>query len=126
MKTKNSNKAVAVVLNPDAIIANRISARWSNDEYQLAIQGIRKFGKDFKKIAEILGTKNESQINQFYTNYRKKFNLEHILKEFEEKQVQQQKQKITESDDDIMEVSKLWRVNDIDEDIFMYLGSMKF
>lgn len=104
---KNTDKAAAVVLNPDAIIANRISARWSNDEYQLAIQGIRKFGKDFQKIAEILGTKNESQINQFYTNYRKKFNLEDILKEFEEKQVQQQKQKITESDDEIMEVSKL-------------------
>lgn len=78
---------------------NRISTRWSNDEYQLAIRGIRKYGKDFQSIAELIGTKTESQVNQFYTNCRKKYNLDDIIKEFEAKQLQEQqkKQKQTEA-----------------------------
>lgn len=98
MKAKNSNRA-ASVHRPGAITANRISARWSNDEYQLAIQGMRKYGKDFQSIAEIIGTKNESQVNQFFTNYRKKYNLDEIIKEFEAKKLQdqQQKQKLNEA-----------------------------
>ncbi|XP_031638495.1 REST corepressor isoform X2 [Contarinia nasturtii] len=98
LKVKNSNKA-ASVFRPGTITANRISARWSNDEYQLAIQGMRIFGKDFQSIAEIIGTKTESQVNQFYTNYRKKYSLDDILKEYETKklQEQQQKQKLNEA-----------------------------
>ncbi|XP_055308139.1 REST corepressor-like, partial [Sitodiplosis mosellana] len=110
LKSKNSNRATAAALSPSAITANRISARWSNDEYQLAIQGMRKYGKDFQSIAEIIGTKNESQVNQFYTNYRKKFNLDDILKEFEAKQEQQklQKKKIIES---IQKISGTYSTN---------------
>lgn len=98
LKAKNLVNATAVQ-NPGIIAANRVSARWSTDEYQLAIRGMRKHGKDFQSIAEIIGTKNESQVNQFYTNYRKKFNLEDIIKEYEanELQEQQQKQKLTEA-----------------------------
>lgn len=98
LKAKNLVNATAVQ-NPGIIAANRVSARWSTDEYQLAIRGMRKHGKNFQSIAEIIGTKNESQVNQFYTNYRKKFNLEDIIKEYEanELQEQQQKQKLTEA-----------------------------
>lgn len=98
LKAKNSNKASAA-LNPGAIAANRYSSRWSNDEYQLAIKGIRKHGKDFQAIAEIIGTKTESQVNQFFTSNRKKFNLDEIIKEFEVKQQQEQqlKQKLNEA-----------------------------
>lgn len=129
LNAKNSSMAVAV-LNSGPIAANRISARWSNDEYQLAMKGMRKFGKDFQSVADIIGTKNESQVNQFFINYRKKFNLDDIIKEFEANQLQEQQQKNKEpqnkrtmstnstrasdtksdvqkpvSDDDVMEVS---------------------
>lgn len=130
----NKTAAVAAHLSPGAIVAPRISGRWSNDEYQLAIKGIQKHGKDFQAIAEILGTKTEQQVSQFYTSNRKKYNLDEKIKEFEAKQQQQQqqqKQKLNEaqpksaissssatndtkadikkhiSDDDIMEVSKI-------------------
>lgn len=98
MKAKNSNKANAA-LDPSAIATNRISSRWSNDEYQLAIRGIRKYGKDFQSIAELMGTKTESQVNQFFTNFRKRFNLDDIIKEFDAKQLQEQqlKQKLSEA-----------------------------
>lgn len=133
LKAKNSNRtaAVAAHLSPGAIASPRISGRWSNDEYQLAIKGMQKHGKDFQAVAEILGTKTEQQVSQFYTSNRKKFNLDDIIKEYETKQQreQQQKQKLSEvqrktstnsdvncsdvkhdvkkpiSDDDIMEVS---------------------
>lgn len=63
---------------------------------------MREYGRDFQSIAVIIGTKTESQVNQFYTNYRKKYNLDDILKEFDAKQLQeqqqqQQKQKLNET-----------------------------
>lgn len=54
---------------------------------------MRKHGKDFQAIAEIIGTKNESQVSQFYTSNRKKFNLDEIIKEFNAKQQQEQQKK---------------------------------
>lgn len=96
LNAKNSNKATGV-LNPGAISTNRITSRWTNDEYQLAVRGVRKYGKDFQSIAEMIGNKTESQVNQFYINNRKKYNLDEIIKEFEEKLEQQQKQKLNEA-----------------------------
>jgi len=64
--------------------ASRINARWTNDEHLLAVQGIRKFGKDFKTLAEILGTKTEAHVRSFFVNYKRRFNLDAVLKEYEE------------------------------------------
>eukprot|EP00088_Acartia_fossae_P005578 TRINITY_DN1251_c0_g1_i10.p1 TRINITY_DN1251_c0_g1~~TRINITY_DN1251_c0_g1_i10.p1 ORF type:complete len:479 (-),score=95.51 TRINITY_DN1251_c0_g1_i10:1207-2643(-) len=64
--------------------ATRINARWSNEEHLLAVQGIRKFGKDFKSIAEILGTKSETHVRGFFVNYKRRFNLDSVLKEYED------------------------------------------
>lgn len=93
LKAKNSNRTTtaAAQLSPaGAIAAQRIMSRWTNDEYQLAIKGMQMHGKDFQAIAELLGTKNESHVSQFYTTNRKKYNLDDILKEFEAKQQQKQ------------------------------------
>ena len=45
--------------------------------------GIRKFGKNFKVIAEIIGTKTESHLRSFFVNYRRKYNLDAALKDYE-------------------------------------------
>ena len=45
--------------------------------------GIRKFGKDFKTVAEILGTKTEAHLRSFFVNYKRRYNLEAVLKEYE-------------------------------------------
>ncbi|XP_073828070.1 REST corepressor isoform X2 [Musca autumnalis] len=60
--------------------ANRINARWTNDEILLAISGIRKYGKDFQAIAETLGTKTEAHVRIFYTNNRRRYNLDQLIK----------------------------------------------
>merc|ERR1719336_858624 len=62
---------------------SRINAKWTNEELLLGVQGVRKFGKDFHAIAEVLGTKTESHVRSFYVNYRRKYNLDSAMKEYE-------------------------------------------
>lgn len=62
---------------------SRINARWSNDELLLAVQGVRKYGKDFQAIAEVIGTKSDAHIRSFFVNYRRRYNLDAILQEYE-------------------------------------------
>lgn len=116
LKRKNSD-AVEDLRPPDAS-ANRITSRWNNEELLLAVQGVRKFGKDFLTIAEMIGTKTEAQVRTFFVNYRRRYNLDNMVTEFEanakkqqkEQQQQQQTQPIDanmirEQEPEIMEVS---------------------
>ncbi|XP_065363355.1 REST corepressor isoform X2 [Calliphora vicina] len=85
LKRKNSDNLEEIRPNE---ITNRINARWTNDEILLAVQGVRKYGKDFQAIAETLGTKTEAHVKTFYVNYRRRYNLDQIIKKFEaEKEV---------------------------------------
>uniref|UniRef100_T1IQN0 REST corepressor n=1 Tax=Strigamia maritima TaxID=126957 RepID=T1IQN0_STRMM len=61
----------------------RIVARWTNEELLLAVQGVRKYGKDFKAIAEVIGNKTEGHIRSFFVNYRRRYNLDAVLEEYE-------------------------------------------
>jgi len=63
--------------------AYRINARWTNEELLLAVQGVRKFGKNFSTIASILGTKTESHVRSFFVNYKRRYNLDVAYKEYE-------------------------------------------
>lgn len=67
--------------------STRINPRWNSEEHQLAVQGIRKYGKDFTAIAEMIGTKTEAHLRTFFVNYRRRLNLDSLLKEFDEKQM---------------------------------------
>lgn len=60
-----------------------MNARWTNDELLLAVQGVRKYGKDFKAIAELIGNKTEAHIKSFFVNYRRRYNLDGVLQEYE-------------------------------------------
>lgn len=92
MKAKRSVDTM-VRLHPGDAAMNRNVSRWNNDEMQIAVKGFRRHGKDFQAIAEIIGTKNEQQVRSFYANYRKKFYLDDIVKEFDEEQQRQQERK---------------------------------
>lgn len=92
MKGKRSVDTM-VRLHPGDAAMSRNASRWNNDEMQLAVKGFRRHGKDFQAIAEIIGTKNEQQVRSFYANYRKKFYLDDIVKEFDEEQQRQQERK---------------------------------
>ncbi|CAH1793227.1 unnamed protein product [Owenia fusiformis] len=62
---------------------SRINARWSNEELLLAVQGVRKYGKDFKAIAEVIGNKSETHVRSFFINYRRRYNLDEVVAEYE-------------------------------------------
>lgn len=70
-------------LRPSSDNSSRINSRWTNEELLLAVQGVRKYGKDFKSIAEVLGNKTEHHVRSFFVNYRKRYNLDMVLKDYE-------------------------------------------
>lgn len=66
---------------------NRVSMRWTSDEYLLAVEGVKQHGKDFATIADTIGTKTESQIKTFFVNCRRRYNLDSLVREFESNRV---------------------------------------
>ncbi|XP_072318950.1 REST corepressor 3 isoform X2 [Eucyclogobius newberryi] len=64
----------------------KVNARWTTDEQLLAVQGVRKYGKDFQAIADVIGNKTLGQVKNFFVNYRRRFNLEEVLQEWEAEQ----------------------------------------
>uniref|UniRef100_A0A336KZC2 CSON001364 protein n=1 Tax=Culicoides sonorensis TaxID=179676 RepID=A0A336KZC2_CULSO len=75
------DESLPEVQSPDS--NNRVSVRWTNDEYLLAVQGVKNHGKDFATIASILGTKTEAQIRTFFVNYRRRYNLDKLVREYD-------------------------------------------
>uniref|UniRef100_A0A6A7G242 REST corepressor n=2 Tax=Hirondellea gigas TaxID=1518452 RepID=A0A6A7G242_9CRUS len=63
--------------------AQRLNAKWSNDELLLAVQGVRQYGRNFKALAEIIGNKSENHVRSFFATYRKRYNLDQALREWE-------------------------------------------
>ncbi|XP_049625882.1 REST corepressor 3 isoform X2 [Suncus etruscus] len=61
----------------------KINARWTTEEQLLAVQGVRKYGKDFQAIADVIGNKTVGQVKNFFVNYRRRFNLDEVLQEWE-------------------------------------------
>jgi len=47
---------------------------------------MRKYGKDFKAIAETMGTKTQTHLKSFYSHYRKRYKLDTILKQYDAEQ----------------------------------------
>lgn len=49
----------------------------------MSFTGVRKYGKDFKAIAEVIGNKIEAHVRSFFVNYRRRYNLDEVLAEYE-------------------------------------------
>lgn len=52
----------------------------------LTLAAIRRYGKDFGAIAEVIGNKTLTQVKTFFVSYRRRFNLEEVLQEWEAEQ----------------------------------------
>lgn len=46
---------------------------------------MRKYGRDFKAISELMMTKTPTHLNSFYTHYCKRYQLDKIIEDFEAK-----------------------------------------
>ncbi|XP_026476998.1 REST corepressor-like isoform X1 [Ctenocephalides felis] len=72
----------------------KITTKWSNEELLLAVQGVRKYGKDFQAIAEAIGSKTEAHVRAFFINYRRRYNLDSVLRDYEQEKNQTQQMDI--------------------------------
>ncbi|XP_037873192.1 REST corepressor 1 isoform X2 [Bombyx mori] len=61
----------------------KINSRWTNDELLMAVTAVRKYGRDFQAIAETLGTKTEAHVRSFFISYRRRYNLDAVVREHE-------------------------------------------
>jgi len=75
---KTNHRDIAPYRIPDE--SSKINPKWSQEEQLLGVQGVRKFGKNFGIIAEVIGTKTESHVRSFFVNYRRRYNLDNALK----------------------------------------------
>ena len=47
------------------------------------LAGVRKYGKNFQAIAEVIGNKQEVHVRSFFINFRRRYNLDEVLDEYE-------------------------------------------
>ena len=47
---------------------------------------VRRYGKDFQAMADVLQNKTVSQCRNFYVNHRKRYDLEQVLEDYETEQ----------------------------------------
>ncbi|XP_022360826.1 REST corepressor 1 [Enhydra lutris kenyoni] len=66
---------------PEAV--QKCNARWTTEEQLLAVQAIRKYGRDFQAISDVIGNKSVVQVKNFFVNYRRRFNIDEVLQEWE-------------------------------------------
>ncbi|XP_019733440.1 REST corepressor 1 [Hippocampus comes] len=64
-------------------VSGKVNGRWSSDEQLLAVQAIRKYGRDYQAISDVIGNKSVVQVKNFLVNYRRRFNLDQVLQEWE-------------------------------------------
>ncbi|XP_026856121.2 REST corepressor 1 isoform X1 [Electrophorus electricus] len=83
-------------------VNQKFNTRWTTEEQLFAVQAIRKYGRDFQAISDVIGNKSVVQVKNFFVNYRRRFNLDEVLQEWEaEHGVEGSKS----SEEDKMEVS---------------------
>lgn len=44
---------------------------------------IRKYERDFQAISDVIGNKSVVQVKNFFVNYRRRFNIDEVLQEWE-------------------------------------------
>lgn len=82
-------------------LTQKLNPRWTNEELLIAVQCVRKYGKDFEAMAEVLGNKNVTHCRNFFINHRRRFNLMEVLAEYEkENNIPRDQSKLNDWSDD--------------------------
>ncbi|CAM6097761.1 unnamed protein product [Calypogeia fissa] len=59
-------------------------SQWSDAERQLFTEAVAKFGKEFKSIADHVGSKTQTQCKTFFSKTRKRFKLDELVEQSQE------------------------------------------
>uniref|UniRef100_A0A3B3WZU8 REST corepressor 2 n=1 Tax=Poecilia mexicana TaxID=48701 RepID=A0A3B3WZU8_9TELE len=79
IKQTNSSLKQSLTEGVDVFRPAEVNCRWKRT--------IRRYGKDFTAIAEVIGTKTPPQVSSFFVSYRRRFNLDEVLREWAAEQV---------------------------------------
>ena len=60
----------------------KIRPNWTKDEELLAVQALRKYGKNFQTVAEIIGNKTEVHVKQFYATNERRYQLDKVIEQY--------------------------------------------
>ncbi|XP_028415198.1 nuclear receptor corepressor 1-like [Dendronephthya gigantea] len=66
--------------------------RWSKSEREIAIEGLRRHGRNWTAISQMVKTKTEAQCKNFYFNYKRKLDLENVIAEHNAAKVVQRRE----------------------------------
>lgn len=67
---------------------------------------MRTYGRNYKAIAEAMGTKTENHLKSFYSHYRLQYNLDAVLAEYDAEHCVVIELSDEDDDDDEEEVSR--------------------
>eukprot|EP00794_Sanderia_malayensis_P014047 gene14047-15508_t len=74
------DELIAKYLAKKPLLAEMVDpSRWSEIEISKAVEGLKRYGRNWSAIAKLVSTKSEAQCKNFYFNYKRKFHLESIL-----------------------------------------------
>ncbi|MEQ2219438.1 hypothetical protein XENOCAPTIV_017926 [Xenoophorus captivus] len=81
----------SLCFNSDEEVENRNENPSSESEMDLnkdkkevrCCSSIRKYGRDYQAISDVIGNKSVVQVKNFLVNYRRRFNLDEVLQEWE-------------------------------------------
>ena len=59
--------------------------RWTKEEHERFIEGIRKYGKNWKKVEEFVGTRNGAQIRSHAQKFFQRIKREELMDESDSK-----------------------------------------
>uniref|UniRef100_A0A671RW50 REST corepressor 2 n=1 Tax=Sinocyclocheilus anshuiensis TaxID=1608454 RepID=A0A671RW50_9TELE len=62
--------------------SERLATEYTMEEFV----SVRLYGKDFASIADVIGNKTVAQVSSFFVSYRRRFNLEEVLREWQAEQ----------------------------------------
>lgn len=60
----------------------KIKSNWTKEEELLAVQALRKYGKDMQVVAEIIGNKTETHVRAFYANNERRYQLDKVIEQY--------------------------------------------
>ncbi|KAK1886873.1 REST corepressor 1, partial [Dissostichus eleginoides] len=80
--------------------SEKFNTRWTTEEQLLAVQAIRKYGRDFQAISDVIGNKSVVQVKNFLVNYRRRFNLDEMEDKMEESPAEEEEVADTKEDSD--------------------------
>ncbi|VDK36514.1 unnamed protein product [Taenia asiatica] len=82
---QRESKATLSSLDSELKVRTEVSYRWTKSELALLVMALNEYGKDFIKVARILGTKSESIVRDFYNKYNDRYDLDSFIGKENEK-----------------------------------------